>query len=385
MKYDIVWQREPSDISAETWTRCFAPPRLGLFWFRALEAARLEDQFTFFYGLLQRDGLDVGIVPAFVFGLPLELVVPRGAARMLALIARGRFSALRQVRIFFIGNVAGEEGCIGLQAGVALKDVAPYIHTAACSKASELEVPLVVWKDFPEGDREHLDRGLSELAFRVTSYPGTAVPLFHGGFDAYLQNVGSKRRWKLKNKLRRGKSALPTTATVSARPSEADMARIFELFWQTYERGTTKFERLNPQFFHAMANSPEAAFVLLHESSSDRIVAFMLVLQLGERVINQFIGVDYSIPKEGFLYFQLFAAAYDFAATTSAEAMQSGQTGYGGKLELGHGLIPLWNYCTHRNRLIHWALSKVASRISWETLDEDLCMHLRAHPMRPPL
>src|SRR5450432_2934156 len=96
MKYDIVWQREPSDVSAETWTRCFAPPRLGLFWFRALEAARLEDQFTFFYGLLQRDGLDVGIVPAFVFALPLELVVPRGAARMLGLIARGRFSALRQ-------------------------------------------------------------------------------------------------------------------------------------------------------------------------------------------------------------------------------------------------------------------------------------------------
>ena len=384
MKYDIVWCGKSSDISVEIWARCFAPPRLGLFWFRALEAARLEDQFTFFYGLLQRDGLGVGIIPAFVFGLPLELVIPRGAARMLGAIARGRLAAFQHARIFFIGNVAGEEGCVGLQAGVVLKDVVPCIHTAACSKASELQVPLVVWKDFPEEDRGQLDIGLSKVTFRVPSFPGTAVPLFAGGFHAYLQTVGSRRRWKLNNKLRRGELALPTTATIATRPSEVDMARIFELFWQTYERSTTKFERLNLQFFHAMTGSPEATFVLLHESSSNRIVAFMLVLQLGERVINQFIGLDYSMPKEGFLYFQLFAAAYDFAALTSAKTMQSGQTGYRGKLELGHGLIPLWNYCTHRNKLIHWGLSKVASRISWETLDEDLRMHLRAHAMRPP-
>jgi uncharacterized protein len=244
-------------------------------------------------------------------------------------------------------------------------------------------VPLVVWKDFPESDRMQLDTGLSKRAFRVPSYPGTAVPLFSGGFDAYLQGVGSNRRWKLKNKLRRGKLALPTHATLTAQPSELELARIFELFWQTYQRGTTKFERLNLQFFRDIAGSPEAAFVVLRESSTDRIVAFMLLLQLGERVINQFIGLDYSMPKEGFLYFRLFAAAYDFAAATWAGTMHSGQTGYRGKLELGHRLIPLWNYCTHRSKLVHWALSKVASRISWETLDKDLRTHLRAHARRP--
>jgi hypothetical protein len=385
MEYDIAWRRRSSDISTDIWTRCFAPPRLGLFWFRALEAAHLDDQFTFFYGLLQRNGLGIGIIPAFVFRLPLELVISRGAARTLGLIARGRLAVLRYVRVFFIGNVAGEEGCIGLQAGVGLKDVVRCIHTAACDKASELQVPLVVWKDFPEGDRLQLDIGLAKLAFRVPSYPGTAVPLCHGGFDTYLRSVSSNRRWKLKTKLRRGKLAIPVHATLTTLPSELEMARIFDLFWQTYQRGTTKFERLNLRFFQAIARSPEAAFVLLREPSTDRIVAFMLVLQLGERVINQFIGLDYSMPKQGFLYFRLFAAAYDFAAATSAKTMQSGQTGYRAKFELGHRLIPLWSYCTHRNKLVQWALSKIASRISWETLDEDLRVHLRAHAVRPSL
>jgi hypothetical protein len=65
--------------------------------------------------------------------------------------------------------------------------------------------------------------------------------------------------------------------------------------------------------------------------------------------------------------------------------MQSGQTRYRGQFELGHGLIPLWNYCTHRRKFVHWGLSKVASRISWESLDEDLRVHLHAYAVRPAL
>jgi hypothetical protein len=65
--------------------------------------------------------------------------------------------------------------------------------------------------------------------------------------------------------------------------------------------------------------------------------------------------------------------------------MHSGRTGYRRKFELAHELIPLWNYRTHRRKLINLGLSKVGSQISWETLDEDLRMHLRAPAMRRSL
>jgi len=110
------------------------------------------------------------------------------------------------------------------------------------------------------------------------------------------------------------------------------------------------------------------------------MLAFMLMFDLGQRVINQFIGIDYIAAPRGFLYFRLFVAAYDWASTTKATVMQSGQTGYMAKLDLGHSLVPLWNYCEHRNPIVNWVCRRIASGISWDTLDTQLGEYLKAHP-----
>src|SRR5215831_3526014 len=81
---ELIWHRRTADIPDAVWADCFPPPHEGLFWFRALEAAGIADQFTFFFGLLRDAGAPVGIVPAFVFDLPLELVLPDAASRRLA-------------------------------------------------------------------------------------------------------------------------------------------------------------------------------------------------------------------------------------------------------------------------------------------------------------
>jgi hypothetical protein len=49
------------------------------------------------------------------------------------------------------------------------------------------------------------------------------------------------------------------------------------------------------------------------------------------------------------------------------------------KLDLGHKLVPLTNYCMHRNPFIHHLFSFAARYISWSTLDDDLKIYLRAH------
>jgi GNAT acetyltransferase-like protein len=378
--FSVTWHKRSSDIAGELWESCFGPPREGLFWFRALERAGLEGQFTFLFGLLLRDHSAVGIVPAFVFDVPLKLVIPPRVAGFVLPFARGPLRGLGYQRTFFIGNVAGEEGCIGLRAGISLSDVVGTIHAAARAKAAELAAPMLVWKDFGDQDRPALDSLVSSVnAFRIPSYPGTTIPLVRGGFEAYLTTQRSARRWKLKNKLRRGKTALEAEPSVVKSPGEAELTEIFALFWRTYLKGRTKFERLNIDFFRAIARCRESVFIVLRDSRSGKMIAFMLALDLGERVINRFIGIDYAAGRGGYLYFQLFAAAYDWAVTTGAKVMQSGQTGYRAKLDLGHELFPLWNYCCHRNRIINRVFAKVASGISWETLDDDLRGHLDAH------
>jgi hypothetical protein len=57
-----------------------------------------------------------------------------------------------------------------------------------------------------------------------------------------------------------------------------------------------------------------------------------------------------------------------------ADEIQSGQTGYQAKHDTGHSLIPLFNYCRHRNPFIHALFKVISGYISWATLDGDLSL-----------
>ena len=66
----LRWVASAADISEELWERAFPPPLEGLWWYRALERGRLEDQFSFAYGLLSRGKEPIGIVPTFEMKVP---------------------------------------------------------------------------------------------------------------------------------------------------------------------------------------------------------------------------------------------------------------------------------------------------------------------------
>ena len=102
------------------------------------------------------------------------------------------------------------------------------------------------------------------------------------------------------------------------------------------------------------------------------MLTFMLVFKLGDRLINKFIGLDYSRAGQTFLYFRQFEAALNFAYSQHCAELQSGQTGYRAKLDLGHAMVPLTNYCRHANPLVNLIYARVARGINWSTLDDDL-------------
>jgi hypothetical protein len=381
MAFSLQWRDRVDDIDVALWQACFGPPREGRFWFRSFERAGLDEQFRFFYGELARDGQPCGIVPAFVFNVPMHLVAPPALAKLLDVVAVGPFTGLAFQRTFFIGSVAAEEGAIGLLPGITLAEVAPLIHDAAMAKADAVSARMRVWKDFEAADFTALNSLCSTRGtFAMPSFPGTLAPLLPGGYEAFLATQKSSRRRQVKKKLRRGFEAGPLSRHHVRRPDEAELRELFALFWQTYEKGDTQFEKLNLDWFREIAACEEAHFIVLRDVADGRAAAFMLLFDLGSRVINQFIGIDYALGEQRYLYFQLFAAAYDWAATTGAQTLQSGQTGYRAKLDLGHTLVPLWNVCRHRNPLMNWIFARVTREVSWRTLDRDLSVWLDAHP-----
>ncbi len=361
-----------AEIPPALWEACLPPPLEGRWWYEALEQSGLEDQFVFRYALLREGDRPVGIAPLFLMDVPLELVVPQALWRLAKAVGRF-FPSLLFQRTLFVGSPCADEGSVGLLPGVDRRAALQCLQRALDAEARRLRRPMLVWKDFPRSYAEDMGWLADETGlFAMTSYPGTLARLPGPAKEDYFAAMKGSRRRQLKKKLRVSAAAVAVDTALLQHPAEAVLSEIFGLFWKTYEHATTKFERLDKAFFTYMAALPQAFFLTLREAATGDLLAFMLCFDLGDRIINKYIGLDYSRPKEWSLYFRLWEAALDWSLAKGASAIQSGQTGYAPKMEMGHRLVPLTNYCRHQNRIIHRLYAAVAKSIAWRTLDADL-------------
>ena len=121
-------------------------------------------------------------------------------------------------------------------------------------------------------------------------------------------------------------------------------------------------------------------FIILREKVTGEMIAFMLLFDVGDRLINAFSGMDYSRPKEWMLFFRLWEAAVDLALTRGFSAIVSGRSSYEAKIEIGHKLVPLNNCCRHRNIFFHNVLPYLRADDPLASMDEALARFLKAHP-----
>ena len=376
--YGVTWVESADAVGETLWAACFPQPLEGLWWYRSLERAKLEDQFTFAYAIVSRDGVPIGIAPAFQMDLALEIVLP-DEIKSLAIWIGKTFPALRYQRTLFIGSPCAEEGTIGLIPGVALSDVMPALVAAVEQRATAIKAHMIVWKDMPETACRQMEAAtLSRGYFKVPSFPGTQIENLPSSFDGYLKSLPSSHRYHLKKKLKASKSALDLTCTIVQKPDAATLAQVWPLFMQTYERATTQFERLTPAFFDELAKIDSTHFILLRRRSDNVLVAFMLCYASPGHATNKFIGIDYTLGTEFYLYFRLFEEFVIWATSLGATSLQSGQTGYRAKFDLGHEPAPLYNLARNRNWLMNKVSALVARSISWSTLDKDLKVYVEA-------
>jgi hypothetical protein len=381
-RYTVRFVASESQVDAALWQACFAPPLEGRWWYATLEQSGLDDQFSFLYAVIQRDGVAVGIAPAFVMDFPVALVAPGWMRPAIELLGKA-FPSLARPRTLFVGSPCADEGTVGTVQSVDRREALLALQEALEDQAGVVGAALLVWKDMPAADAADLGWiALRKRLFRVESFPGAVVDLPSRSKDDYFATLKGSRRYHLRKKIRRSAQLVDVRIEVVQRPDTRALDQLFGLFWQTYERATARFERLNRRFFELVAARPEAHFIILRESASGDMLAFMLCFDMGSRVINKFIGFDYGRPREWLLYFRLWDAALDWALTRGAGAIQSGQTGYAPKIETGHRLVPLANFCSHRNRVVHAVARACARRIDWTTLDDDLARFVKAHPLR---
>jgi hypothetical protein len=287
-------------------------------------------------------------------------------------------------RTLFIGSPCSEEGRIGLAPGADRAAALLAVNRAVRDKARALKAPMRVWKDFPEDLRADLSAlARAEGLFPVVSFPSTIVDYEGPDLEAYYASLKSSRRNKLKKKMKSARAA-PLRVRVVQHPDSETLDKVFGLFWRTYEKGTTKFETLTRAFFTHIAETDASHFLLLEEAESGELCAFMLLFQCADRAINKFIGIDYDRPKDWFLYFRLWEEAVKWSLGWGARSIQSGQTAYAPKIEIGNRLEPLTNFCAHANPLVHFVYKTVGATVNWDSLDPDLATYLAAYPDEKP-
>jgi hypothetical protein len=378
----IKWVTSVNDVPVSLFESCFRKDVEGRWWYETLEKSGLEDQFKFAYAIIYKGDKPVGIAPTFQMDVPMELVAPKQIVEMIKLLpVLGKMCPfLVTQKTLFIGSPCADEGTVGLIPLANLSEVAPALQASAEARARELSLQMVVWKDFSEADAIQLDDFReSHQLFRCVSYPGTLLTIPRDGLEGYYRQLKHSRRHNLKKKLTRSKQTFELGTEVLSSPSSQDLDAVFSLFWQTYEKGKTKFERLNRKFFELIAKVDASRFVLLRKPSGE-IVAFMLCFDLGDKIINKFIGLDYRMPAKSYLYFRLWEAALEWVVSTGARQFQSGQTGYRAKIDVGNTLVPLTNFGKHRHPLSHKLYAGISRTISWRSLDRDLEDYLRSHP-----
>jgi len=378
--FEIEFLDTAAQIPGALWEACFQPPAEGRWWYEALDQSGIDDQFTFLYGLIRHLGSPAGIVPLFLMDVPIEQVAPQVFLRPLRLVGKVVPSVLCQ-RTLFVGSPILDEGRVGLISQVNRRDALLALEIALEKKARELRAPMIVWKDFPESSTADL-KWLSQHRrfFRVISFPNTVVEFPSDRKEDYFAAMKGSRRRKLKTKLKRSREQVAVNVEIVQRPDANTLDEIFGLFWQTYEKSPTKFEKLNRKFFELIAEKPPVHFIVLREDSAGEMIAFMLCLDLGERLVNMFIGMDYSRPKEWLIFFRLWEAAVDLALSRGFSAIVSGRSSYEAKIEIGHRLVPLNNYCRHRNVVLHQIYRIFAQTIHWASMDDALARFLKAHP-----
>jgi hypothetical protein len=373
------WYQLAREIAGEAWSACFPKTVEGSWWYETLESCGLEKQFQFQYLVIFDENGPAAIAPVFLMNVPLQVMAPAELKKTLDLIAK--FAPfLTNIRTLFIGSPCAEEGTVGIAAGRDPDFILAKVNEATEELAAEKSASMIVWKDFEEGASDRIARQASGWGFlQIPSFPGTELTIPLGDFETYLQSLKKTRRQNIKKKLASSRTTGSLTAEVISRPDDNLISQLFALFWQTYQKSETKFEVLTLDFFRKIAVKEPAHFLVLRDENGTP-VAFRLFFELESKIISKFIGIDYQRESELFLLFRLVEEGIRYAQSKGMTIIQSGQTAYGPKLEMGHRLVPQYNFMRHRNPLIHKILVHLASDITWSTVDESLATYLKAHP-----
>ena len=101
-------------------------------------------------------------------------------------------------------------------------------------------------------------------------------------------------------------------------------------------------------------------------------MAFNLLIETPERLVDKYIGLHYAAVPEYSLYFLSWLENVAWCSDHGIPVYQAGQGFYGPKVRLGCRLAPNWLHFRHRKRWINALLRLVAKIVSLDRFDPEI-------------
>ena len=354
-------------FSAEEWNRCFPDEPENWAFYRACERAGPAG-FSWYYAAVFEHGRLIAAVPAFGTDYRLDTTV-QGDLKLITTRLYRVAPALMSLRLLALGSPVAEICHLGFA-----PDVAPTLKPAllaAMVKAlqdfgKQRLYGLFGIKDAPAADEPLWTSALGSSGFtRLPGLPTAVLDLPYRTFDEYLASLSRATRKDMRRKLKAFKD-IRVEQRRSIGENECDVARLYK---ETVAHSDLSFEYLPSNYFQEILDYlyPKASIFLYWKN--EELIAFNLVIENNNRLIDKYIGMDYELISQYNLYFNSWLYNVRYCIERGIPIYQSGQALYGPKLRLGCRLQPNWQYFRHRNVTINSLLKLVAKFIRLDRFD----------------
>lgn len=328
--------------------------------YRACEAAGPEG-FGWHYVTVYEGERLVAVAPAFSVAYALMTTLP---ARVRALL--GPLNRMATLKLVALGSPVAENARIGFapdwpdeRRGAV---VAAVVDGLAAFAAKE-GFGLIGIKDLPDAEADLWRGPLARHGFtRLRGLPTALLDVPEGDADAYLATLSRATRKDLKRKRR---ALIDVGIRVERRASIADIADAIDaLYAETLARGDLQFETLSAAYFEALLREMAGRAVAVLYWRGDDLVAFNIVLQTPERLVDKYLGMSGAAIEAVSPYYNSWLSNVAACQINGIPLYHAGQSLYAPKLRLGCRLEENSLYFRHHNPVLNALLRLVAPLFS---------------------
>jgi predicted N-acyltransferase len=286
--------------------------------------------------------------------------------------------SLLSLRLLAIGSPVAEICHLGFAPEVA-DDRKPWLLQLLVKKlqcfGSEQRYGLFGVKDAPSHETRLWETVLAPAGLtRLPGLPTAMLDLPYASIDDYLATLSRATRKDMRRKMKAFR-----TVRVEQRRAIDDVAHeVAALYEETVAHSDLKFEHLPPDYFGELLRqlTPDASIFLYW--AGENLIAFNFVIEAEDRLIDKYIGINYSLVENYHPYFNSWLCNVRYCIARGIPTYQSGQAFYGPKLRLGCRLQANWQYFRHEHAGMNALLRLVAKFVRLDRFDPAIANLMKA-------